>query len=288
MVSLTASPAGCAARVAFKDIRQEFGVHASNELLCQLATQRAANCQTLSEIASNLFEAGRAKLVGPFHVVDISRSDFSGRKKDFAWGECDIPESMGIPAPARVKFRKFQEESDIADRMLNLLGYKQFFLCNPNDGQKTESGVDVLTKLDNQLIGFQVTQYHFDMGVQAGTKRSSARVEESRKRRAGLPATMWGRLVSIPALSYLVQEKRNKGWSEKEFADVRLLIAASIPQDGGTVSTFLLQECLNTDKMNAQLSSQLEATKFSAAYLYVMMPGSVYRWTKETRWERLF
>jgi len=48
MVSYSADAGGCAARVAF---RQEFGVRTSNEVLCQLATQRGANWKTLSEKA---------------------------------------------------------------------------------------------------------------------------------------------------------------------------------------------------------------------------------------------
>jgi hypothetical protein len=113
---------------------------------------------------------------------------------------------MGIPAPTRKAFSEFEVESDIIDRMLMSLGYKDFFLCNPNDGQKVECGADVLTKLDH-LIGFQVTQYHFDLGMDAETKGSRARVEESHKRRAGLPVAMWTAQFSMPALIHLLQEK---------------------------------------------------------------------------------
>ena len=191
---------------------------------------------------------------------------------------------MGIPAPTKRAFSKFEVESDIVDRMLMLLGHKDFFLCNPNDGQKVECGADVLTKLDH-LIGFQVTQYHFDLGMDAGTKRSRARVEESQRRRAGLPVAIFGTQFSMPALIHLLQEKSKKGWSQKDFPDMRLVIAASVPQEGGMASTFLLETPL--DQMNAELSPILARSKYSAAYLYVILQGVVYEWVKETGWKKV-
>jgi hypothetical protein len=68
---------------------------------------------------------------------------------------------------------------------------------------------------------------------------------------------------------------------------MRLLIAASIPQIGGTASTFLFELRLDVNEMNARRSPILERTKYSAAYLYIMMPGSVYQWKRETAWEKL-
>lgn len=91
----------------------------------------------------------------------------------------------------------------------------------------------------------------------------------------------------MPALVHLVQEKAKKGWSQKEFPDMRLLIAASIPQLGGTGATFLSEGLLKVDELEALLSPILEGTKYSAAYLYVMMLGSVYEWTKQSRWKKL-
>lgn len=286
---VSAGPSGvCVVRVACEDIRQEFGVRASNELLYEVARARVINREILSEIANSLFEAGQDTRIQGYLVVDISRGDLAARRKEFAWGEYAIPEAMGIPAPSprKMAFSKFELERDIVEQMLRSLGYRQFFLCDPNT--KTESGADVLVKLDGRLIGFQVTQYHSDVGENAGTTGSSLRREESRKAAAGLPAPAFIKPISVPALVHLLREKLNKGWSQKDFPDMRLLIAASIPQSGGTASTFLFEARLNVNEMNAQLSPILEHTKYSAAYLYVMMPESVHRWTKKSGWENLF
>ena len=46
-------------------------------------------------------------------------------------------------------------------------------------------------------------------------------------------------------------------------------------------------QVLNVDEMNAQFSPLLEQTKYSAAYLYIIMSGSVYDWKRETGWQKL-
>jgi hypothetical protein len=93
---------------------------------------------------------------------------------------------------------------------------------------------------------------------------------------------------SMSALIHLIRDKAKKGWSEKDFADMRLLIAASIPQLGGTASTFLLKPSLKVDEMNAQLSPILEQTIYSVAYLYLMTWKSVYKWTKRVGGKSFF
>jgi hypothetical protein len=169
---VSASPAGaCVARVACEDIRQEFGVRESNELLYEVARARVTNREILSQIANSLFEVGQDTLIQGYLIVDISRDDLAARRKEFAWGECDIPEARGIPAPSprKVAFTKFELEHDLVEQMLRSLGYREVFLCDPNT--ETESGADVLVKLDGRLIGFQVTQYHSDVGENAGESR---------------------------------------------------------------------------------------------------------------------
>src|ERR1700756_3916023 len=71
----------------------------------------------------------------------------------------------------------------------------------------------------------------------------------------------------MAALEDVLREKAKKGSSEKEFPDMRLLVAASIPQDVGTASTWFDGERLNVVAMNGQVSPRLEQTKYFAAYL---------------------
>lgn len=280
----------CFAEIACENIRKEFGVRASNEVLCELANGRVVNRELLREIANSLFKAVKGKRVQgkpiegkiqEYLVVDIGRSDLAARKKEFAWGDYDIPESMGIPAPTKVSFRKFDLERGIVDRMLSLLGYGQVSLSDPNAG-KPESGVDVLARLADRRIGFQVREYYSDVDQTAGPGGSYLRREESRKAKVGLPDPGFIKPISMPALIHIVQEKTKRGWSQKDFPDMRLLIAASIPELGGTKATFLVPAFVKVDDLNEHLSPILKKTKYSAAYLYIMMLASVYEWTNES------
>src|ERR1700730_13161274 len=71
----------CFVRVTCEDIRREFGVQTSNEVLCELANGRTINRELLREIANRLFESGQGKAIPEGFVVDIRRSDLSARKK---------------------------------------------------------------------------------------------------------------------------------------------------------------------------------------------------------------
>src|SRR5271165_7119732 len=51
----------CFAEIACENIRKEFGVRASNEVLCELANGRVVNRELLREIANSLFRAGKGK-----------------------------------------------------------------------------------------------------------------------------------------------------------------------------------------------------------------------------------
>src|SRR5260221_3356337 len=127
---VSGSSAGvCVARIACEDIRQEFGVpRASNELLHELARVRETNRKTLSEIANSLFKAHQATLIEGFHVVDISRNDLAARRKEFAWGEYDIPEVMAVGTKhTKQTFSQFVHEWGTVDRILWEPGCKKLF-----------------------------------------------------------------------------------------------------------------------------------------------------------------
>ena len=271
------------ARVTYEDIRREFGVRVSNEELCDLATVRQCNRATLSEIATGLFGAGNFQEITGFQVVEIGRDDLATRRRDFAWGVSDIPESMGIElAPAELSFTKFDVERDIVGRLLSRLGHRDFSLSDPNAGGRIESGADVSADIGNPAVGFQVTQYQSDLRADSGSRGSRLRAREARRASIGLLTPAFVAPFSIEALVHLVEAKSRKGWSQTEFPDMRLVIAASVPQLGGTISTWLSQPRL--DEINSQLSPILTQTRYSTAYLYAIMQGDVYQWTRESAW----
>jgi hypothetical protein len=140
----------------------------------------------------------------------------------------------------------------------------------------------VLASLADRRIGFQVREYYSDVDQTAGPGGSDLRCEESRKAKVGLPDPGFIKPISMPALIHIVREKAKRVWSQKDFPDMTLLIAASIPQLGRTKATFLVPALVKVDDLNVHLSTILKKTKYSAAYLYIMMQASVYEWTKES------
>jgi hypothetical protein len=185
---------------------------------------------------------------------------------------------------------KFQLEQDIVNRFVRLLGYIQFSLCDPNAGQKADTGADVLLNLNGRKYGIQVTLYHSDEGMNPTGKGSALRREEAQKK-AQQTYAMYGNPSPWVALARRIAEKSKKRYSPTDFDELILLIAASVPQLGGIVSTSLLDLALDLSRMNAILSPGLQTSGYSSPYLYNMMGKggpSVYEWTKETAtWRRI-
>ena len=118
---------------------------------------------------------------------------------------------------------KFQLERDITDRFLRELGYTHFALSDPNAGQKTETGADVLLGLNGIRYGIQVTQYHSDEGMNGGTKGSTLRREEANKSAVQLTYAMCGNPSPIMALKRRIEAKSQKQCLLAKF-DERILL----------------------------------------------------------------
>jgi hypothetical protein len=173
-----------------------------------------------------------------------------------------------------------KEEQDVVERLLGLLGYSGFSVSNPNSSNE-ETGADLLVRLNQGKIGFQVTEYQPD----TDKKGSRLREKEAVRAKVGLITAMSITPFSMESLKQTVSQKAKKRWSQTDFPDMRLVVAASVPQLGGTASTQLLPGRLKVAEMNAHLSPILEQTNYSAAYLYVMMHEIVYEWTRRSGWK---
>jgi hypothetical protein len=135
--------------------------------------------------------------------------------------------------------------------------------------------------LEDCEIGFQVTEYQPD----ASKKGSRLRENEAVRANVGLITAMSVDPLSMESLKQIVSQKAKKTWSQTDFPDMRLVVAASVPQLGGTASTQLLPGRVKVAEMNTHLSPILEQTNYSAAYLYVIMHETVYEWTRTSGWK---
>jgi hypothetical protein len=179
---------------------------------------------------------------------------------------------------------KFQLEHDIVYRFVRELGYTQFSLSNPNAGQKNDSGADVLLDLNGRRYGIQVTVYHSDEGSAPTQKGSVLRRQEATYKTWTTSYALCGKQNPWSGLAHRLQSKCSKVYSKTVFDELILLVAASVPQWAGVVSTLLLDMALDINQMNTTLAPSLAPGDYSSAYLYNMMGiggPSVYEWTKE-------
>jgi hypothetical protein len=179
---------------------------------------------------------------------------------------------------------KFQREHDIVERFVRLLGYTEFSLADPNAGQKTDTGADVLLTLDGRRYGIQVTVYHSDEAMNRAQKGSDLRRQEAVHKASTAPYAMYGNPIPWTALEKRIADKCKKQYSPTAFDELVLLIVASVPELGAVGSTLILDLALDVERMNATFSPNLQSSTFSSAYLYNMMGKggpSVYEWTRK-------
>jgi hypothetical protein len=81
----------------------------------------------------------------------------------------------------------------------------------------------------------------------------------------------------MPGLVQRITDKLKKRWSKKDFPQVSLLIAASIPDLPGIVSTFIWGPKLDVAKLDSDLSPLLRDCDYAAVYLYNMNQKLVYK-----------
>ena len=161
---------------------------------------------------------------------------------------------------------RFGEEQDKVDRLMQLLGYSSFSICDPNLTEET--GVDVLVELGGRRIGFQVTEFHSDEGSGSGLKGSLLRSEEDRKVADGLPSAMFVKPNRATGLIRRIQNKSRKQWSQKCFPEMILSIASSIPRLPGIVSTFLWDRRMLA-AARAELTENITLNFFTVSLDYV-------------------
>jgi hypothetical protein len=180
---------------------------------------------------------------------------------------------------------KFQLERDIVDRFVRELGYTHFSVSDPNAGQKTDTGADVLLQLDGRRYGIQVTIYHSDEGSNPTQRGSALRRQEAAYRGWSTAYAMSSRPSPWSGLVHRLQAKCGKRYSLTLFDELVLLVAASVPQWAAVASTFLWDRAIDVSMMNAVLSPILSTSQYSSAYLYNMMGvggASFYEWSKES------
>jgi hypothetical protein len=188
-----------------------------------------------------------------------------------------------------MKPTKFDQEREIVDRFLRLLGCSNFSLHDPNVSQGSETGADVSAVLDGKRYGIEVTLLHSDEGSSSTQRGSELRHQEAKFKNSTVSYAAWGNPNPMPALRYRIEEKCKKSYPESDFDEVVLLVVSGLPQMGAITSTLLFEPFLDLSNMNSELSPVLEASRYGSAYLFNMMGvggESAYEWQRQIGWKK--
>jgi hypothetical protein len=163
---------------------------------------------------------------------------------------------------------RFLGESELVGRFLQVLGYRDFSLHNPNVQPGVETGSDVLVLLDSKRYGVQVTVLHTDEGLSPRQRGSEHRSQEAKFKNGTQPYAANGNPNPMPALRYRIEAKCSKSYPTNDFDEEILLVVSGLPKMGAIASTIVLPIALQVDKMNSELSPILESSRYDCAYIF--------------------
>jgi hypothetical protein len=140
----------------------------------------------------------------------------------------------------------FEHETAISRRLLETLALPCSNVADPKRVHGRETGADVQIEVGDRIVGVQVTEFttdeglvHPERGLRATERRVAAKV----------------RIASRHDF--------------KEFAEVWLLVAASVAAPDRVVSTFIVPPALSVEGLNDDLDDKLRRSKYSRAFVHL-------------------
>lgn len=189
----------------------------------------------------------------------------------------------------------FEREKWLMTALAGILDLNMSEIVDP-ENEKDETGADIIAVVDSNRIGIQVTE--FDAG--AGNRlfgRGKLRGEEKKRAKKaeedGHPNMYVGGAPATPelALADQVADKvRNaQGCDFSKLKEAWLLISANLNEWGSMNSTFagLGSIKVNEIMLNGCCGGILAQSKFSRAYLHMIVGKTLYEWLPQRGWKLL-
>src|SRR5438132_1581439 len=181
---------------------------------------------------------------------------------------------------------KFDYEAAVTRRLFDVVALPFADLANLMAKYGRETGADVEVRVGGRIVVIQVTDFSGDEG--AADPRRGLRARESRNATQGkYPAYAIPLQHQPTALRLRVSEKvvETGRYRFEEFGEVWLLIAASVARPDAVVSTLILPQFVSVEDLNRDLTEELRASKYTRAFLYIVVGETVYEWTRATGWQ---
>jgi hypothetical protein len=185
--------------------------------------------------------------------------------------------------------QKLERERHFVQALANLLPLPVDQYRNPLDVYARETGVDVIAVVGKRQIGFQVTEYEGGEGNSQMKPGQMRAAEMKLKREAGETGVYggWGSPHAEQALSARITEKVRKSldYDFAEYGEVWLLLSANIP--GAGTSTFIPYFHISSDDLNQWTASALVRSRYTRAFLHVIMGDTLFGWDLRSGWRKL-
>lgn len=176
---------------------------------------------------------------------------------------------------------KQQDEREVTMRFLNAIGRGNAVLTA---GDRP----DVIALIDGMRIGIEETKYHSD--EQLGQSGSLLRNQEKKTAKLNLNQSYTVSSVAdpIPALVARIQDKINisSKYDVSHIDQLWLLISGQVPQLGAVGATYVIPWLVDIAKLNAATHKLLTDSAFSAVHFHLMMTGTVFTWSRGTKWSQ--
>ncbi|HTQ34740.1 MAG TPA: hypothetical protein VMI30_11255 [Stellaceae bacterium] len=182
----------------------------------------------------------------------------------------------------------FAPEQYCVEQLASSLGISSDVqIRDPKVDYRRETGIDVIMIGQGHRIGFQVTEYDGGENV-ARLGAGQMRREEVRQKRIAVGGVYagWGSPHFPTAFRARIDQKIRKAenYSFCEVDEVWLLVSAGLPD--APIATFLPHFHIAADDLNDTTARLLENSKFSGAFLHVIMGNALYEWDRRSRWQK--
>jgi hypothetical protein len=182
----------------------------------------------------------------------------------------------------------FGKERDRVTLLMERLGVIPDEYLDPNTTRAGETGADVIAIIDGRRIDIQVTD--LDTGEASGTARAGETKLARDAAKGGSTYGTWaqndpGKLVAAIARSLTRKARMSFAGSQ----EVWLLVCAGVPEWGAIGATSVMTPWLTTDTLDAATLQSLAASKYSRAFIHVILgveEKALYRWDRGAGWSK--
>lgn len=184
---------------------------------------------------------------------------------------------------------KFLLEKHHVELLTARLGETADGFSDPNDGEKSDAGIDVIASIAGRRIGIQVGV------IDPNREQGKVRAEEKRlaSRASNGVYFMWGEndpAAIIAGIGGLISRKARFSFARKaqRLDEIWLLAIAGSAEGGGVASTMILSSFLDLPTLDDATSEILEKSSYDRVFILPELSNerALYEWVRSQGWTK--